>query len=76
MSSKKPESKPVAKSQARVLPPKYKFIMDFDFTYRPTFFERVKILFGFRIDFKVFGQCEHSPGKYELNPMHRVINEL
>lgn len=69
-------TKPQAVSQARIVPPKFKFIQEIDFTYRPTKWERLKIAIGMNLDMRVFVESEHSLGKTKITPTHRVVNKF
>ena len=64
------------KPTERVIPPRWKYTTDIDFTYRPTRWERFKIAIGMNVDFRVAIQSEHSAGKMHAEPMHKVVNKL
>lgn len=69
-------TKPEAKSQARVLPPKFKHVIENDFMLRFTRMERIKILFGFNVELKYESPIEHSPGRQQPKLSARVVNKL
>lgn len=68
--------KPPAKITERIIPPKFKHIIENDFIIRLTFKERIKVLLGFRIDLKYAASIEHMPGKILPTLTHKVVNKL
>lgn len=66
---------PIARSQARVLPPKFKNTMEIDYSLRLTWKERLKIAIGYRIDMKMLIHTEQLTGKFQAIPTHNVVNE-
>lgn len=59
----------------RVLPPKWKHVLQSDHVLRLTMMERIKVLIGYRIDLRYHAPLEHSPGKIEPVLLHKVVNK-
>ena len=60
----------------RVLPPKYKEIIDSSFIVRFTLKERLQILIGYNLDLHLSTWTEHGPGKVKPHLQHRVTKKL
>ena len=52
------------KRQNRVLPPNYRFLVEFTTFRKLTLVERLKALFGYRVKVITRIATEHSPGKW------------
>lgn len=59
----------------RILPPKFKHIIDNEFILRLTRWERLKVFIGYRIDLRYAASIEHSPGKILPTLTHKVVNK-
>lgn len=65
-----------AKMTERILPPKFKHIIDNEFILRLTFRERLKVMLGYRIDVRYAASIEHLPGKILPTMTHKVVNKF
>lgn len=65
-----------AKPTERIIPPRYKYIVDATFVLRLTWRERLKVLLGYAIDIRYLGRAEHSPGKMGHEMIHTVTNKF
>jgi len=72
LTSKKPEPK----IKERILPPKFKHLIQNEFIARLTFTERVKLLIGYSLEVKYECLIEHLPGRTDPKMSVRVVNKL
>ena len=68
--------KPEPKITERILPPKFKHLIQNEFIAHLTFIERAKILIGYSLEIKYECLIEQLPGKTEPKMSVRVVNKL
>jgi hypothetical protein len=60
----------------RIIPPKYKHVIDSEFLLRLTLKERLLLIFGCNLQLAHRLTVEHLPGKHHPTLMHKVVNKF
>lgn len=60
----------------RILPPGFRFLIEFDFDRRLTWKERWQILFGYGLKIQIKAAAEHSTGKFTPKMVLSTTMEL
>lgn len=63
------------KPAPKIVPVKPKFLMELPFFYKPTFWQRVKILCGFNLRYDVTIQMPHNPGPDTMAKCKTVLTD-